>query len=193
MYSTDISFLLRQQAHREDFLKHCFVLVSFFLTSNPREDLVTKFLQQSPTRNCVYLKHSPLEHTFIFYIHCLESSPKMGGHFWELITPSGGFWKKYWHNLSRKANIWTEAAAVQRLQGSDQFWPGSHGPGKALPAPCTEPEQTKSKNSRRDWVWKGLYLLVTCREFGGLSHCKGEQNPKSPHFHWQSTQLQKTQ
>lgn len=40
----------------------------------------------------------------------------MEGHYWDLITPSGGFKKNYWHCLSRKENIWTENATLQQLQ-----------------------------------------------------------------------------
>lgn len=144
-------------------------------------------------RNGVYLGHRSLEYTFIFYIHCRESSPKMGGHFWELITPSGGFWKKYWHNLSRKENTWTEAATVQQLQGPDQIGlPGSHVPGKAPPAPCAGHRHRtrahkKQRQQKRHWVWLGF----TSRVFEGLSQYKGGQNPNSPHFHWPSTLPQK--
>lgn len=149
-------------------------------------------------RNLVYLGHSSLENAFVFYIHCLESSPKMGGHFWELITPSGGFWKKYWHNLSRKENIWTEATTVQRLQRPDEVWlPRSHEPGKALPAPCAgHRHRTRADKKQRQQKRLGL---VGFRPFSnmqgiwGLIPVQGRVESKQPHFHWPTTQLQKIQ
>lgn len=138
-------------------------------------------------RHCVYLGHSSLEYTFIFYIHCLESSPKMGGHFWELITPSGGFWKKYWHNLSKKENIWTETARVQQLQGPEQIWLlGSPEPGKALPAPCAgHRHRTRADKKQRQQKRLGLVgfrPLSDKQGIWGLAPVQGRAESQQPPF-----------
>lgn len=65
----------------------------------------------------------------------------MGGHYWEPITPSGGFKKKYWHNLSRKENNWTEDAALQQLKETYQ---GSGCPDGTVQAPQYARESTPS-------------------------------------------------